>query len=188
MPRCGSKMQSFLAWASPSDAITEGILGTPGLISNSPHAADTSCLCTKTTPLSLGPTPSPRRWKEVPTEIPAGCSSPQKASVARRGAAAVCDASLHRELLLLDTDRFDLYRLTGLRMHAQRLNLDEKYCCNPRRFLVPGSDRSFAFARSLFAEREREREREGGRMEMKTERCISKREGGRLIRISIAIK
>jgi len=144
-------MQSFLAWASPSDAITEGILGTPGLISNSPHAADTSCLCTKTTPLSLGPTPSPRRWKEVPTEIPAGCSSPQKASVARRGAAAVCDASLHRELLLLDTDRFDLYRLTGLRMHAQRLNLDEKYCCNPRRFLVPGSDRSFAFARSLFA-------------------------------------
>jgi len=114
MPRCGSKMQSFLAWASPSDAITEGILGTPGLISNSPHAADTSCLCTKTTPLSLGPTPSPRRWKEVPTEIPAGCSSPQKASVARRGAAtaatAVCDAFLHRELLLLDTDRLSLSR------------------------------------------------------------------------------
>lgn len=40
-------------------AITGGILGTPGLMPNNPHAADTSCLCTKTTPLSLGPTPSP---------------------------------------------------------------------------------------------------------------------------------
>jgi len=82
----------------------------------------------------------------VPTEIPAGCSSPQKASVARRGAAAaaataVCDAFLHRELLLLDTDRLSLSRN---RITDARATFESRRKTLLQSETIPGSNRWIA--------------------------------------------
>lgn len=51
--------KNAIVGVAPRDAITGGIRGTRGLMPTIPtHAADTPCLCTKTTPLSP-------RWKEA---------------------------------------------------------------------------------------------------------------------------
>lgn len=54
-----TRAKNAIVGAAPRDAITGGIPGTRSLIPTSPHAADTPCLCTKTTPLSLGGRTSP---------------------------------------------------------------------------------------------------------------------------------
>jgi len=89
------------AW-TPGGAITGGILGTPGLIPNNPHAGR------YVVPLHENNPSVPRsdvlRWKEVPAEIPAGCS-PKKRLPLRSSARGYQDVSLFYHKLLLAADQ-----------------------------------------------------------------------------------
>lgn len=89
-------------WA-PGDAITGGILGTQGLIPNNPHSGR------YVVPLQENNPSVPRsdalRWKEVPAEIPTGCS-PKKRLPPRSTARGYRNASLfYHKLLFLAADQ-----------------------------------------------------------------------------------
>lgn len=89
-------------WAS-GDAITGGILGTPGLIPNNPHAGRYVVPLHENNPSV--PQSDALQWKEVPAEIPAGCS-PKKRLPVRSIARGYRDASLfYHKLLLLAADQ-----------------------------------------------------------------------------------
>lgn len=84
-----TRAKNAIVGVAPRDAITGGIPGTRSLIPTSQYAADTPCLCTKTTPLSLvdenvpSSSSPPLRWKEARLKFqPDTSSTPvQKASV-----------------------------------------------------------------------------------------------------------
>lgn len=74
--------KNAIVGVAPRDAITGGIRGTQGLMPAIPtRAADTPCLCTKTTPLSP-------RWKEARLKFQPDTRGPpppfQKASVSAK--------------------------------------------------------------------------------------------------------